>query len=76
MYDEAASAIRVCDAGSGLTVYVSKMVPPSDKGRLYGLGRVSSGTTTGQKVRTLGPHYKPSGKEDLNVRNTQKTVHK
>merc|ERR1712196_622257 len=28
----------------------------------------------GQKVRIQGPHYKPGGKEDLNVKNIQRTV--
>merc|ERR1712086_302177 len=29
---------------------------------------------TGQKVRIQGPHYKPGGKEDLNIRTIQRTV--
>merc|ERR1712196_351712 len=28
----------------------------------------------GQRVRIQGPHYKPGGKEDLNVKNIQRTV--
>merc|ERR1719369_1378782 len=56
-------------------MYVSKMIPTSDKGRFYAFGRVFSGTiATGQKVRIQGPHYKPGGKEDLNVKNIQRTV--
>merc|ERR1719424_1983167 len=56
-------------------MYVSKMVPTSDKGRFYAFGRVFSGTiATGQKVRIQGPHYKPGGKEDLNIRTIQRTV--
>merc|ERR1719197_2283871 len=53
MDDEAANAIRACDASSGLMMYVSKMVPTSDEGgRFYAFGRVFSGTiATGQKVR-------------------------
>jgi len=36
---------------------------------------VFSGTiATGQRVRIQGPHYKPGGKEDLNVKNIQRTV--
>merc|ERR1712070_961059 len=51
------------------------MVPTSDKGRFYAFGRVFSGTiATGQRVRIQGPHYKPGGKEDLNVKNIQRTV--
>merc|ERR1712176_1694621 len=44
-------------------------------GRFYAFGRVFSGTIeTGQKVRIQGPHYKPGHKEDLNVKNIQRTV--
>mmetsp|Transcript_5047 Transcript_5047/g.11122 ORF Transcript_5047/g.11122 Transcript_5047/m.11122 type:complete len:837 (-) Transcript_5047:124-2634(-) len=75
MDDEAANAIRACDAAGPLMMYVSKMVPTSDKGRFYAFGRVFAGTiATGQKVRIQGPHYKPGGKEDLNVKNIQRTV--
>jgi len=75
MDDEGASAIRACDPAGGLMMYVSKMVPTSDKGRFYAFGRVFSGTiATGQRVRIQGPHYKPGSKEDLNVKNIQRTV--
>merc|ERR1712127_11929 len=75
MDDAAANAIRACDASGGLMMYVSKMVPTSDKGRFYAFGRVFSGTiATGQRVRIQGPHYKPGGKEDLNVKSIQRTV--
>merc|ERR1712084_186067 len=75
MDDEAANAIRACDKDKGLMMYVSKMIPTSDKGRFYAFGRVFSGTiATGQKVRIQGPHYKPGGKEDLNIKNIQRTV--
>ena len=58
-----------------LMMYVSKMVPTSDKGRFHAFGRVFSGTVaTGMKVRIQGPHYKPGGKEDLNVKNVQRTL--
>mmetsp|Transcript_43214 Transcript_43214/g.134410 ORF Transcript_43214/g.134410 Transcript_43214/m.134410 type:complete len:838 (-) Transcript_43214:249-2762(-) len=75
MDDAAANAIRSCDAAGPLMMYVSKMVPTSDKGRFYAFGRVFSGTiATGQRVRIQGPHYKVGGKEDLNVKNIQRTV--
>jgi elongation factor 2 len=75
MDDEGAGAIRACDPAGGLMMYVSKMVPTSDKGRFYAFGRVFSGTiATGQRVRIQGPHYKPGSKEDLNVKNIQRTV--
>merc|ERR1712056_51068 len=75
MDDEAANGIRACDPAGPLMMYVSKMVPTSDKGRFYAFGRVFSGTiAAGQKVRIQGPHYKPGGKEDLNTKNIQRTV--
>merc|ERR1712032_759903 len=75
MDDEAASAIRACDPKGPLMMYVSKMVPTSDKGRFYAFGRVFAGTiATGQKVRIQEPHYKPGSKEDLNVKSIQRTV--
>merc|ERR1712224_927472 len=75
MDDAAANAIRACDPAGGLMMYVSKMVPTSDKGRFHAFGRVFSGTiATGQRVRIQGPHYKPGGKEDLNIKNIQRTV--
>merc|ERR1712193_279901 len=75
MDDEAAKAIRSCDKEGPLMMYVSKMVPTSDKGRFYAFGRVFSGTiATGQRVRIQGPHYKPGSKEDLNVKTIQRTV--
>merc|ERR550525_110861 len=75
MDDEAAKAIRACEKDGPLMMYVSKMVPTSDKGRFYAFGRVFSGTiSTGQRVRIQGPHYKVGGKEDLNVKNVQRTV--
>jgi len=75
MDDEAAIAIRDCDPKGELMMYVSKMVPTSDKGRFYAFGRVFSGTiATGQKVRIQGPYYQPGKKEDLNVKSIQRTV--
>merc|ERR1711920_813142 len=75
MDDAAANAIRACDPAGEMMMYVSKMVPTSDKGRFHAFGRVFSGTiATGQKVRIQGPHYKPGSKEDLNVKNIQCTV--
>ena len=47
-------------------MYVSKMVPTSDKGRFYAFGRVFDGTVaTDQNVRIQGPDYTPGSNEDL-----------
>ncbi|XP_055388560.1 elongation factor 2-like [Condylostylus longicornis] len=75
MDDAAANGIRNCDPNGPLMMYISKMVPTSDKGRFYAFGRVFSGVvSTGQKVRIQGPHYKPGSKDDLNIKNVQRTV--
>merc|ERR1719148_289036 len=75
MDDEAAVAIRNCDKSGPLMMFVSKMIPTNDKGRFYAFGRVFSGTVaTGQKVRIQGPHYKVGGKDDLHIKNIQRTV--
>merc|ERR1739847_126714 len=73
--DAAAVAMKNCDPDGPLMMYISKMVPTSDKGRFYAFGRVFSGTiATGQRVRIQGPHYKPGSKEDLNVKSIQRTI--
>ncbi|KAK7757724.1 translation elongation factor 2 [Diatrype stigma] len=75
MDDEAAIGIRDCDAKGPLMLYVSKMVPTSDKGRFYAFGRVFSGTVrSGLKVRIQGPNYVPGKKDDLFVKTIQRTV--
>ncbi|KAA8644123.1 elongation factor 2 [Aspergillus tanneri] len=73
--DECAIGIRDCDAKAPLMLYVSKMVPTSDKGRFYAFGRVYSGTVrSGLKVRIQGPNYTPGKKEDLFVKSIQRTI--
>ena len=75
--DKTATAIRTCDTSDGapLCMYISKMVPTSDKGRFYAFGRVFSGKiATGQKVRIMGPNYTPGKKTELWVKNIQRTV--
>jgi len=73
--DEACIAIRDCDAKGPLMLYVSKMVPTSDKGRFYAFGRVFAGTVrSGLKVRIQGPNYTPGKKEDLFIKAIQRTV--
>ena len=73
--DPCGQAIKNCDQKGPLMVFISKMVPTNDKGRFYAFGRVFSGVvSTGQKVRIMGPNYAPGSKNDLNVKNIQRTV--
>jgi len=75
--DATATSIRTCDTSKGapLCMYISKMVPTSDKGRFYAFGRVFAGTiATGQKVRIMGPNYVPGKKSELWIKNIQRTV--
>ncbi|KAI8139011.1 elongation factor 2 [Fennellomyces sp. T-0311] len=73
--DECATGIRNCDPNAPLMLYVSKMVPTSDKGRFYAFGRVFSGTVrAGLKVRIMGPNYEPGSKTDLSIKSIQRTV--
>lgn len=73
--DSTFKSIKSCDKDGDLCVFISKMVPTNDKGRFYAFGRVFSGTiSTGQKVRILGPNYTPGSKQDLNIKNVQRTV--
>ncbi|KAH0843671.1 Elongation factor 2 [Fonsecaea pedrosoi] len=73
--DPSCIAIRDCDPNADLMLYVSKMVPTSDKGRFYAFGRVFAGTVrSGMKVRIQGPNYVPGKKEDLFIKSIQRTV--
>lgn len=75
MDDESAIGIRDCDPKGPLVLYVSKMVPTSDKGRFYAFGRVFSGTVrAGPKIRIQGPNYVPGKKDDLFVKSVQRTI--
>lgn len=73
--DACCTAIRNCDPNGPLMLYVSKMVPSSDKGRFIAYGRVFSGTVrSGMKVRIMGPNYVPGTKKDLAIKNIQRTL--
>lgn len=73
--DEACIGIRDCDPKAPLMLYVSKMVPTSDKGRFYAFGRVFSGTVrSGLTVRIQGPNYVPGKKDDLFIKPIQRTI--
>ncbi|XP_077989018.1 elongation factor 2-like [Glandiceps talaboti] len=73
--DAAALGIKNCDPHAPLMMYISKMVPTSDKGRFYAFGRVFSGVISpGLQVRMMGPNYEPGRKVDLHVKPIQRTV--
>ncbi|XP_064619276.1 eukaryotic translation elongation factor 2-like [Lineus longissimus] len=77
--DAAAQGVKNCDPDAPLMMYISKMVPTSDKGRFYAFGRVFSGrVASGQKVRIMGPNYDPckahGKKDDLYEKSIQRTV--
>jgi len=73
--DDACKGIKNCDTEAPLMMYVSKMVPTSDKGRFFAFGRVFSGKIgTGMKARIMGPNYVPGGKADLYEKSIQRTI--
>merc|ERR1711944_201452 len=73
--DEACVGMKTCNPEGPLMMYISKMVPTSDKGRFYAFGRVFSGKiATGLKCRIMGPNYIPGKKEDLNEKAIQRTI--
>jgi len=73
--DECYKGIVSCDPEGPLMMYVSKMVPSSDKGRFYAFGRVYSGkVSTGMKARIMGPNFVVGKKEDLHIKNVQRTI--
>lgn len=73
--DAAFQGIRDCNPDGPLMMYVSKMVPSSDKGRFYAFGRVFSGkVATGLKCRIMGPNFVPGKKDDLFEKSIQRYV--
>ena len=54
-------------------MYVSKMIPTSDKGHFYAFGRVFSGVvSTGLKVRIMTPSYLQGMKQDIYIQPIEK----
>lgn len=73
--DECAKAIAACDSSGPLMMYISKMVPTSEKGRFYAFGRVFAGTISGgQECRIQGPDYEVGKKKDLFKKKIQRVV--
>merc|ERR1719321_851806 len=73
--DDICKAIISCDPKGHLSMYISKMVPTSEKGRFIAFGRVFSGVVaTGQTVRIYGPDYVYGKKRDLHVKKIQRTL--
>jgi len=73
--DAAGVGIKTCDTDAPLMMYISKMVPTSDKGRFYAFGRVFSGKVgSGMKVRLLGPNFVPGGKSDMCEKSIQRSI--
>lgn len=73
--DEYYKGIEACNPNAPLMMYVSKMVPTSDKGRFYAFGRVFSGTIgSGYKCRIMGPNYTPGKNEDVCTKSIQRTI--
>jgi len=72
---EEAEAVRKCDRNGPMSMYVSKMVPTTEKGRFIAFGRVFSGIVkTGQEIRILGPDYEHGKKNDLYIKKIQRTL--
>ncbi|KAG8458361.1 hypothetical protein KFE25_011745 [Diacronema lutheri] len=75
MDDALATSIKACDPNGPLAVYISKMIPTADKGRFFAFGRVYSGTIrTGAKVKIMGPNFVYGKKEDMYIKNIQRTL--
>ena len=56
--DEVCKSMKACNPEGPLMMYISKMVPKTDRGRFFAFGRVFSGkVATGQKTRIMGPNY-------------------
>ncbi|KAG0440632.1 Elongation factor 2 [Dictyocoela muelleri] len=74
--DKCCEAIRKCSKSEDdpVIMYVSKMVPYTDN-RFIAFGRVFAGVLKpGMKVRIQGPDYEPGSKNDLYLKNIQRTV--
>ena len=67
--------MKECNPNGPLMVYISKMIPSTDKSRFLACGRVFSGTlSSGLKVRVMGPQYEPGKSHDLFHKNNPRVV--
>lgn len=68
--------IKNCDPEAPLMLYISKMVPTTDRSRFIAFGRIFSGKVrSGQKVRIMGNNYVYGKKQDLyEDKSVQRTV--
>ncbi|KAF9623510.1 hypothetical protein IFM89_003126 [Coptis chinensis] len=56
-------------------LYVPKLIPASDKGGFFAIGRIFSGrVTTGMKVRIMGPDYVVGQERDVFTASVQRTA--
>jgi elongation factor 2 len=64
--DKYFTAIKNCDRDGPIVMYISKMVPTSEKGRFFAFGRVFAGRVSqGGKVRIMGNNYVPGTSVDV-----------
>ena len=64
--DECAIGIKNCNPNAPLMLYVSRIIPTSDKSKFFSFGRVFSGNIeAGQKVKIMGLNYNKNKKDDL-----------
>lgn len=64
-----AIGMRQCDPKGPLMIYISKMIPTSNKERFFAFGRIFSGTIhNDEKVRIMGPSYRNGKNEGLYIK--------
>ena len=75
MDDECTKAMMTCDPNVPVWCLFQKWFQTSDSGSFYAFGRIfSDKVTQGEKVRILGPNYKPGKQVDLHIKTDRKSV--